>query len=96
MHSASQETYFEAAEYLRSSESTLAKKRLNGNGPRSSVSGVRSDIGALISMHGCRRPSERPPRKPRSSSRAQPVVGNRLPNEKMEDWRRYYNAPMGR
>jgi hypothetical protein len=36
MHSASQETYFrprEAADYLRSSESTLAKKRLNGDGP---------------------------------------------------------------
>jgi excisionase family DNA binding protein len=36
MRSPSPETYFrprEAAEYLRSSESTLAKKRLNGNGP---------------------------------------------------------------
>ena len=36
MHSALQETYFrprEAADYLHSSESTLAKKRLNGDGP---------------------------------------------------------------
>jgi excisionase family DNA binding protein len=36
MHAASQETYFrprEAADYLRSSESTLAKKRLSGEGP---------------------------------------------------------------
>jgi excisionase family DNA binding protein len=36
MHSEPQETYLrprEAAEYLRSSESTLAKKRLNGDGP---------------------------------------------------------------
>jgi excisionase family DNA binding protein len=36
MRPVSQEIYFrprEAAEYLRSSESTLAKKRLNGNGP---------------------------------------------------------------
>jgi excisionase family DNA binding protein len=36
MRAASQEAYFkpsEAAEYLRSSESTLAKKRLNGDGP---------------------------------------------------------------
>jgi excisionase family DNA binding protein len=36
MHSALQETYLrprEAADYLRSSESTLAKKRLNGDGP---------------------------------------------------------------
>jgi excisionase family DNA binding protein len=36
MDSALQETYFrprEAADYLRSSESTLAKKRLNGDGP---------------------------------------------------------------
>jgi excisionase family DNA binding protein len=36
MRPASQEAYFkphEAAEYLRSSESTLAKKRLTGDGP---------------------------------------------------------------
>jgi excisionase family DNA binding protein len=36
MHAASPETYFrprEAADYLRSSESTLAKKRLTGEGP---------------------------------------------------------------
>jgi excisionase family DNA binding protein len=57
MHSASQETYFrprEAAEYLRSSESTLAKKRLNGDGPSfvrigRAIRYRRSDLDAWMS-----------------------------------------------
>jgi excisionase family DNA binding protein len=57
MRPASQEAYFkphEAAEYLRSSASTLAKKRLNGDGPAfvrigRAIRYRRSDLDAWMS-----------------------------------------------